>query len=74
VAGTSGRRGQPGSRLPAFDEHALGFTSFKQFLQRFPELVTFVDHDGGGHEALIEPTATDESTPQDPFSQPRPEQ
>jgi len=61
-------------RLPAFDEQALGFTSFKQFLQRFPELVTFVDHDGGGHVALVEPAATGESATQDLFSQPKPEQ
>lgn len=60
-------------RLPAFDEQALGFTSFKQFLQRFPELVTFVDHDGGGHVSLVEEAATDESATQNLFGQPRPE-
>ena len=55
-------------RLPAFDEQALGFTSFKQFLQHFPEMVAFVDHDGGGHVALLEQTATLEATVGDPFS------
>ncbi|MBW8777970.1 MAG: NYN domain-containing protein [Burkholderiales bacterium] len=45
-------------RFPAFDEQALGFTSFKQFLQHFAGIVTFVDHDGGGHVALVEPTAS----------------
>jgi hypothetical protein len=45
-------------RLPAFDEQALGFTSFKQFLQHFPETVTFIDHDGGGHVALVEQIGT----------------
>jgi hypothetical protein len=42
-------------RLPAFDEQALGFNSFKHFLQHFPEMVTYIDHDGGGHVALVEP-------------------
>lgn len=45
-------------RLPAFDEQSLGFSSFKQFLQHFPEMVTFVDHDGGGHLALVESRMT----------------
>jgi len=32
----------------------LGFSSFKQFLQRIPEIVTFVDHDRVGHLAKVE--------------------
>ena len=55
-------------RLPAFDEQALGFTSFKQFLQHFPEMVVFVDHDGGGHVAFLGPTATLQAAVDDLFS------
>lgn len=54
-------------RLPAFDEQALGFTSFKHFLQHFHKMITFVDHDGGGHVALVEPTVTLEAAMDDPF-------
>ena len=57
-------------RLPAFDEQALGFTSFKQFLQHFPEIVTFVDHDGGGHVALVEPPVRLRPAMDDLFSVP----
>jgi uncharacterized LabA/DUF88 family protein len=59
-------------RLPAFDEQALGFSSFKQFLQHFPEMITFVDHDGGGHVALVEPTVTLEAAMEDLFGMSRP--
>lgn len=58
-------------RLPAFDEQTLGFTSFKQFLQHFPEMVTFVDHDGGGHVALVEPTVALQAAMDDLFGVPR---
>ena len=57
-------------RFPAFDEQALGFNSFKHFLQHFPEMLAFVDHDGGGHVALVEPTVTLEAAMDDLFSRP----
>lgn len=47
-------------RFPAFDEQTLGFASFKQFLQNFPAMVTFVDHLAGGHVALVESSAAHE--------------
>ena len=53
-------------RLPAFDEQALAFTSFKQFLH-FPEMITFVDHDGGGHVALAESAVTLQTAMDDLF-------
>lgn len=55
-------------RLPAFDEQALGFSSFKQFLQHFPEIVSFVDHEGGGHVALVEPSVSREQATGDLFN------
>lgn len=57
-------------RLPAFDEQALGFASFKQFLQHFPEIVSFVDHEGGGHVALVEQAVPPEAATGDLFTPP----
>lgn len=45
--------------LPAFDERALGCSTFSAFLDRFPELVRWVDRDAGGHVALPEPVGGD---------------
>ncbi len=39
--------------LPAFDERALGCASFSAFLDRFPELLQWVDRDAGGHVAVV---------------------
>ncbi len=39
--------------LPAFDERALGCSSFSAFLDRFPELLQWVDRDAGGHVAAV---------------------
>ncbi len=39
--------------LPAFDERALGCSSFSAFLDRFPELLQWVDRDAGGHVAVV---------------------
>ena len=39
--------------MPAFDERALGFGSFTGFMAQFPELLRFVDHEAGGHVALV---------------------
>ena len=39
--------------LPAFDERALGCTSFSAFLDRFPELLQWVDRDAGGHVSVV---------------------
>jgi len=39
--------------LPAFDERALGCSTFSAFLDRFPELLRWVDRDAGGHVALV---------------------
>ena len=38
--------------MPAFDERALACSSFTIFLEKFPDIVTIVDADGGGHVAL----------------------
>jgi hypothetical protein len=39
--------------LPAFDERALGCSSFSAFLDRFPELLQWVDRDAGGHVSVV---------------------
>jgi len=39
--------------MPAFDERALECVSFSGFLGMFPEIVLFVDAEGGGHVALV---------------------
>ena len=39
--------------MPAFDERALECATFSGFLGLFPELVRFVDAEGGGHVALV---------------------
>lgn len=39
--------------LPAFDERALGCSSFSAFLDGFPELLQWVDRDAGGHVAAV---------------------
>ncbi len=39
--------------LPAFDERALGCSSFSAFLDRFPELLQWVDREAGGHVAVV---------------------
>lgn len=39
--------------MPAFDERALECVSFSGFLGMFPEIVRFVDAEGGGHVALV---------------------
>ncbi|CAD5372473.1 HTH OST-type domain-containing protein [Rubrivivax sp. A210] len=57
-------------RFPAFDEQTLGFSSFKLFLQHFPDRIVFVDHLSGGHVALaeggIEPEAQAEAAAEAP--------
>ena len=39
--------------MPAFDERALECVTFSGFLGLFPELVRFVDAEGGGHVAMV---------------------
>jgi hypothetical protein len=39
--------------MPAFDERALECVTFSEFLGMFPEIVRFVDAEGGGHVALV---------------------
>jgi len=39
--------------MPAFDERALECVTFSGFLGMFPEIVRFVDAEGGGHVALV---------------------
>ncbi|WP_295375505.1 NYN domain-containing protein [uncultured Pseudacidovorax sp.] len=48
--------------MPAFDEGMLGCRSFKAFLQRFPDIVEFLDDEGGGHIALTPQALAHEST------------
>ena len=43
--------------MPAFDERALDCATFSNFLDLFPEIVRFVDADGGGHVMLVEAQA-----------------
>ncbi len=46
--------------MPAFDERALECATFSGFLGLFPDIVRFVDAEGGGHVALVSGDASED--------------
>jgi uncharacterized LabA/DUF88 family protein len=59
--------------LPAFDESALGFGTFTEFLLHFPELIRQVDAISGGHVELVNYTPHAVPEPEPALADPYPD-